>query len=564
MSLVTIKNSGATFTPIELADFLASKILDELNLEQVSSCSILDPACGEGELLNSIAHKIKSQNIHIKMYLKGFDTNLNYIKSARSNLNDFNSYSVDIQNQDFLETSGVCNEPLNLFSQKVESEYADIVIANPPYVRTQILGTEKAQKIAKKFKLKGRIDLYYPFLIAMTNVLKIGGILGVITSNRYLFTKSGETIRRFLLENYELLEVIDLGDTKIFDAAVLPAIFIGRKKSNKKQFSSTCRFAKIYEEINGLDKQINQTDSLFEILKSNESGLYSVKGKKYEFNVGMLKHSPDKAGIWQMTNDEENSWIEKIKKNSGFLIGDQFKVRIGVKTCADNVFIKGNWVKEPIKPEDQLFKKLISQENIQRWCFTSENDLKILYPHYSQNGKRLVVDLNDYPNAKTYFETQKEQLSGRKYLIDAGRKWYEIWVPQNPALWALPKLVFPDISINARFYYDDNGSIVNGNCYWIAAHTEQEKELLFLIQGTANSDLMSRYHDLCFNNKLYSGRRRYFSQYIEKYPIPDPKSASSKQIIGIVKQLNELTALNQDVSTLEIELNLQVEKAYGF
>ncbi len=93
---------------------------------------------------------------------------------------------------------------MDLFSQKIESEYADIVIANPPYVHTQILGSEKAQKIAKRFNLKGRVDLYYPFLIAMTNVLKKGGLLGVITSNRYLFTKSGETIRKFLLENYEL------------------------------------------------------------------------------------------------------------------------------------------------------------------------------------------------------------------------------------------------------------------------------------------------------------------------------------------------------------------------
>lgn len=564
MNGVTIKNSGATFTPTELADYLADKIIDELKREHVTSYTILDPACGEGELLNSIAHKIKFENETININLKGFDTNLNYIKSAKSNLHKFNSYSVDIQNQDFLETSGVCDEPLNLFSQKTDSEYADIVIANPPYVRTQILGTEKAQQIAKRFNLKGRIDLYYPFLIAMTNVLKPGGILGVITSNRYLFTKSGETIRKFLLEHYELLEVIDLGDTKIFDAAVLPAIFIGRKKSNKKQLSVPCRFAKIYEELNGVGKQVNQKDSLFDILKSNESGVYMANGKKYNFNIGLLKHSSDKAGIWQMTNNEENGWIEKIRANSSFFIGDRFKVRIGVKSCADNVFIKEKWEKELIKPEDDLFKKLISQENIQRWCFTSENDLKILYPHYSQNGKRLVLDLNDYPKAKAYFETHREQLSGRKYLMDAGRKWYEMWVPQNPAFWALPKLVFPDISIDARFYYDENGSIVNGNCYWIVAHTLQEKELLFLIQGIANSDLISRYHDLCFNNKLYSGRRRYFSQYIERYPIPDPNSAYSKQIIEIVKQLNKLTALNQDASDLEKELNVHVEKAYGF
>ena len=139
-----------------------------------------------------------------------------------------------------------------------------------------------------------------------------------------------------------------------------------------------------------------------------------------------------------------------------------------------------------------------------------------------------------------------------------------MWVPQNPEFWALPKLVFPDISVDARFYYDENGSVVNGNCYWIVAQTEQEKELLFLIQGIANSDLMAQYHDLCFNNKLYSGRRRYFSQYIEKYPIPDPRKESSKQIIETVKTLNKQTALNQDVTELEFKLNDLVNQSFGF
>lgn len=563
MSEVTIKNSGATFTPTELADFLADKLIAELHQEKITSFTILDPACGEGELLSSIVRRLSTSKNKIKINIKGFDTNIDYIISAKSNLSEF-TYNVDIQNQDFLTTQGVCKEPLNLFNQNINEEYADLVIANPPYVRTQILGTEKAQEIAQRFNLKGRVDLYYPFLIAMTNVLKKGGLIGVITSNRYLFTKSGESIRKFLLENYEPIEVIDLGDTKIFDAAVLPAIFIGRKKTSSKQFSEPCRFAKIYEELNGTDKQVIKSNSLFQILNTNQSGIYSVNDKKFSYSVGLLKHSPNKNDIWQMTNSDENEWIEQINNNSTFRIGDKFKVRVGVKSCADNVFIKQSWDKESIIPEDKLFKKLISQENIQRWCFTSENDLKILYPHYSSDGKRLVIDLEDYPIARSYFEYHKEQLTGRKYLIDAGRKWFEMWVPQNPEFWALPKLVFPDISVDARFYYDENGSVVNGNCYWIVAQTEQEKELLFLIQGVANSDLMAQYHDLCFNNKLYSGRRRYFSQYIEKYPIPDPRKQISIQIIETVKEMNELSALKQDVADLECELNNLVNKSFGF
>src|SRR5699024_5853841 len=95
----------------------------------------------------------------------------------------------------------------------------DMIIANPPYVRTQVLGAEKAQDLGAKFHLKGRVDLYHVFLVAMTRHLKENGLICVITSNRYLTTAGGKDIRKFLDENYEVLEVIDLGDTKLFDAA---------------------------------------------------------------------------------------------------------------------------------------------------------------------------------------------------------------------------------------------------------------------------------------------------------------------------------------------------------
>lgn len=150
----------------------------------------------------------------------------------------------------------------------------------------------------------------------------------------------------------------------------------------------------------------------------------------------------------------------------------------------------------------------------------------------------------------------------RKYLIDGGRKWYELWVPQNPVLWKFPKLVFPDISLEPRFYLDNNGAIVNGNCYWIVAQNPQEEELLLLIQGVANSELMSKYHDLCFNNKLYSGRRRYLSQYIEKYPIPNPETQESRNIISLVKELNQQSCNNNDISALEQRLNTAVNFSF--
>jgi hypothetical protein len=173
-----------------------------------------------------------------------------------------------------------------------------------------------------------------------------------------------------------------------------------------------------------------------------------------------------------------------------------------------------------------------------------------------------VFNIEQFPRAKSYLEKHKEQLIRRQYLINANRQWFEMWVPQNPTYWKYPKIVFPDICTEARFCIDYSGSIVNGNCYWLFSKKTDDLPLLLLIEGVANSSLMAKYHDLLFNNKLYSGRRRYLSQYVEKYPIPHPDNVHSQNIIRITQELNH----SNDVTTIENlykKLNKEVELAFG-
>ncbi|MEA3445605.1 MAG: N-6 DNA methylase, partial [Bacteroidota bacterium] len=483
-----IKHTGAIFTPKGLADFLAKKILSFHNGKSVK---VLDPACGDGVLLMAISEAL--QKCNSKFELHGYDSNNDYLTIANHNLQINNKiYNANLIHADFLEVVDLKKEQLSLFDStgNHKNEFADMIIANPPYVRTQILGAEQAQKLSEKFCLKGRVDLYYPFLIAMTHALKKNGIIGVITSNRYLFTKSGESVRRFLNKNYEILEVIDLGDTKLFDAAVLPAIFIGKKKSNK--INSTSRFSKIYEELNGYFGEFVKMSDVYEILNYKNDGFFTDSIKRYKKTSGNLKIGKTKECSWTMLSNNESHWVSKIEESSKSIVADYFKVRVGIKTTADKVFISDKW-DELIdkKPEDELLRDLISQQNIKPWNSCDEKKLKVLYPHFAKDGKKHTINIKDYPKAHEYFKCHEEKLRGRKYLIEAGRNWYEIWVPQNPYLWNLPKIVFPDISVMPRFYFDNSGKIVNGNCYWIVAEKKEDTDMLFLIQGIANSKLMT-------------------------------------------------------------------------
>jgi hypothetical protein len=122
-------------------------------------------------------------------------------------------------------------------------------------------------------------------------------------------------------------------------------------------------------------------------------------------------------------------------------------------------------------------------------------------------------------------------------VIEAGRQWYEIWVPHHPADWAQPKIVFPDIAEEPRFFLDSSGALVNGDCYWMTLRPGFDPAWLYLVLGIANSSFITRYYDLAFHNKLYAGRRRFMTQYVRRFPLPDPSLAPAGEIIELVAQL---------------------------
>lgn len=569
-----IKETGSHYTSWELSKFMARKLLEQVELNNSSGDykTILDPACGEGELLRAFYHESKDPNLQ----LIGIDTNKNAIEIASQKLNSKNNENVHLFNRDYLN---LFDNEINLFSEPLtKADYwnynleedgfkkVDMIIANPPYVRTQVLGGEKAQDLGKRFNLKGRVDLYQVFLVAMTQHLRENGLICVITSNRYLTTAGAKDLRGFLDNNYEIIEIIDLGDTKLFDAAVLPAIFIGKKKKNNSLTNKNhnVKFYRIYEnnELNNTKK----IGSLFDLLLKRESGDFEINNKKYEVTEGFLKIPDNPEDVWIMASEEDIKWSETVKSRAICKFGDIFNIRVGIKSTADNVFIRDDWdsLRDEIRPEEELLKPLVTSKTTRKWSLSKLDNRKILYTHEIKDGKRQAINLNSYPGAKAYLEIYKEQLEGRSYVLKANRNWYEIWVPHDPNKWALPKVVFPDISPEPKFALDTNGYLVDGNCYWLLPKNEKHLDLLYLAVAIANSAFMSKFHDIEFQNKLYAGRRRYLTQYIKNYPLPDPSSKHSKRLIEISKILTHNILSEDEIKSYESEIDKEVNLAFGF
>ena len=554
-----IKQDGETFTPKILADFTAERLVSYFNNEVKDNFTILEPSVGDGELLIALLRKIKTVDKNIKVY--AFDTNPTSVSIAKSRIkNEFPSLHLDFRCADFLDFCSNQNETSDLFDPPKLNTKFDLIIANPPYVRTQIIGAEKASKLAQKFGLNGRIDLYQAFVISMFSMLKVNGCLGAIVSNRFLTTKSGNSIRQYMHKNVSLEEIWDLGDTKIFDAAVLPALIFG---SNKITKNTKPIFTSIYENIN---QRPNLTRDIFEALKEEVLSFKTADEKVYEIKRGFLNFSIlVENQPWAISNDTTNNWLQAVNSKSDKCFGDVAKIRVGIKSCADKVFLKKDW-EELGDDKPELLFPLITRKNLSRFSFKKDKDVsiqrKVLYPYDMNKDERTPLRLDAYPKTEAYLNTHREILAARKYVIDAGREWYEIWVPHNPKSWQKNKIVFPDISEKGIFSLDTSGSIVSGECYWLVLNENENEELLYLILGIANSKFIEKFYDISFPNKLYSGKRRFITQYVNRFPIPNARLKTSQEIVSIVKKL---MSCKDEVQFLayDKQLNLLIDKAFG-
>ncbi|MCG3131299.1 MAG: Modification methylase PaeR7I [Phycisphaerae bacterium] len=541
------KSMGVHYTPGRLAEFVASRIVRHVDPTSGTRLRILDPACGEGALLEALGKELRLA-WRGKAEVYGVEADAMAAAKARQRLSGWRDADINIIHADFLSLCANENGQSQLWDA-TESDprfhrNIDIIIANPPYVRTQVLGASTARRLAGRFGLKGRVDLYHAFFVAMAESLRDGGMIGIITSNRFLSTLSGAALRRFLGNAFVLEELLDLGDSKLFDAAVLPAIFIGKRTFNYGDANERGGdFLRLYTcDDNSADSDIRQNpqDTVYQLLSNGKPGKYRVAEGCFELACGTINIRRDSSRVWALTTSAEVEWIKRVQAASAGVFSSLAKIRVGIKTTADEVFTRSDWDSLPVnfRPEDELLRPLLGHEKADRWRRRTgdTHDVRVLYPHEVRDGIRRPVDLDRYPRAKRYLEMHRERLERRDYVLEAGRRWYEIWVPQNPEDWKSPKIVFPDISPEPRFYWDESGSLVDGDSYWITVKSGVRKELLYLLLAVANSSLVSRFHDLMFNNRLYSGRRRYITQYVSQYPIPDPHSSVAQKLISVVEK----------------------------
>ncbi len=547
------KANGVHYTPPELAQFLAD-VTAAAAQHVTGQIRVLDPACGDGGLLVALTNALP-KSVRRRLTVEGFETDASELAKANESLRQL-GIAAALHNRDFLSEEGIGGraEFRGLFDEEPVTLY-DVVIANPPYVRTQVMGAKKAQALAKQFGLTGRVDLYHAFAMGMTSVLKPGGVIGLLTSNRFLTIKSGASLRKMFSSHFDIEAIYDLGDTRLFTAAVLPVIIVARK--GKKHPGPRCEFHRIYAHRNGLEKPPATRNSILSALRDSQLlGVVETPGGAFHIERGNLAVHAD---TWSLSSTETTGWLNTIAGKRASTFGDLAKVRVGIKSTADEVFVRNDWENLPvgIQPEAELLRPLLTHREAVRWI-PKPAAMQVIYPHKSECGKRYAIELEDYPKSAAYFERHKARLMRRTYVINGGRKWYEIWVPHNPDDWEKPKIAYPDISEHPRFFFDASGAIIQGDCYWITLNDGVDADWLLLMLAVANSTLITKYYDAVFHNKLYAGRRRFMTQYVAKFPLP--ALTASRRIVNEVSRFLKAGVANE---ASERKINRLVWEAFG-
>lgn len=553
------KAHGATYTPDNLARFVAERMVENVALEGRGTITILDPAIGDGALVLALLDTLGDRT-HAALSVRGFDTSGSALDEAAQRIRAaYPKVQLELTCGNFLDFALEADDNAaapTLFSSR-RTQTFDLIIANPPYVRTQIMGAERAQQLAGKFGLTGRVDLYQAFLLGMAQVLAPDGAIGIIVSNRFMTTKGGGTLRSALRARFDLRHVWDLGDTKLFSAAVLPAVLVARGTAFTS--AEVPRFTSIYEVK---DEPEAQASDAIDALA--HAGVVAVTdGRRFCVRHGVLDASGNDNDVWRLASKSGDEWLAKVDRYAWRRFGEIGKIRVGVKTCADKIFIRHDWDSAFGTEIPELLRPLTTHHGAGRFRATLPKKVRaILYPHEVVQGNRQAIPLGNHPKSRAYLESHRTALESRSYVMEAGRRWYELWVPQDPQAWSAPKLVFRDISERPTFWIDLSGSVVNGDCYWLAASRGEDTDLLWLAAAVANSTFAEAFYDRRFNNKLYAGRRRFITQYVEQFPLPDPTLPLSRNIIARAKAIYEANH-SPEVENMERDLDLLVWQAFG-
>ena len=381
----------------------------------------------------------------------------------------------------------------------------DVVIGNPPYIQLQNNSGELAAIYQplnfETFAKTG--DIYCLFYERGWHLLKKGGHLCYITSNKWMRAGYGENIRGFFASKTNPLFVIDFAGVEIFESATVETNILLLAKG-KNRHSTKCAIVdkQNKKHVNNLSLFVQQQHTICEFSSSDS---------------------------WVILSPIEQSIKRKIEAIGTPLKDWDIQINYGIKTGFNDAFIIST------ERRDEILSNCLTEEERER---TAELIRPILrgrdIKRYGYNWADLWLiatfpsrhyNIEEYPAVKAHLLSyRKERLeqTGKKYIIGGeeikarkktNNKWYE--TQDSISYWedfSKPKIVWGNLNLTASY------ALVNDE-YFINAPSSMIVPASRYLLAVLNSKLAD-YYIRNLGVTRNGGYFEYKPMFIEKLPVP--------------------------------------------
>ncbi len=489
-------DKGQIYTRPEVVEFMLTAI--GLNTyDDFKNARILEPSCGEGEFVVAIVDRLiklpkKRPSVkHLSNKLLAVElvaSSLNTTKRKISVLLDKYGYSeaeiTSLLNQWFLSADFLLKD--------IEPNFTHI-IGNPPYVRIENIPKGLLNEYRSRFStMINRADLYVPFFEKSLSLLKNGGRLSFICTDRWIKNTYGRSLRRLISDKYNLELFVDLHGVDVFkkDVMTYPAI----TQIIKGQCFHT----------------VLKCNITFNREEANEV-LLAINGEKTSLSVKKAIVNGDKP--WLLGSPDQISLIHKLEKKFPLIEDVSCKVFIGAATGCNKVYIVDfDYVGSKIE-EDRLLP-MVTAGDLKSGSIAWSK--KYLINTYDKKG---VISLNNYPKLSSYLYSHKEKLCNRHVARKDKVKWFKTIDRVYKERATMKKLLIPDISSDPIAIYDKGEYYPNNSIYYICSEEWDLNALRAIFLSNLTRLFISTY-----STKIAKGYMRFQAQHLRKLRLPSWES----------------------------------------
>ncbi len=438
----------------------------------------------------------------------------------------------------------------------------DIVIGNPPYFT--ISNEPKLKEVNESYTIyKPTADIYTLFIERGLQILQPDGKLCMITSNKWLRTAYGDSLRHYLLTKAKIDLLLDFGTVRVFGEATVDTniLFVTKQKPENKNIKAV-GFQKSFDpENDNIEKYIveniieltNLTSESWNIVVENEDSLRAKIEKigkplsdfGIEINRGIL------------TGCNEIFIIDTQKKDE-LIAADPKNAEI-IKPLLRGADIKKYYAKPSdfwlINTYNGYMDKIENAENIiknaeSNYTYTNHLDVMKLAKRIENTRNkqyridRVRVEL-DYPTIDEYLKKYESQLIAR---TDKGTHWSNLRNCAYDEQFVQEKIIWQAITKKFDFHYDTNRFYSDVTTFIMTG------DHLKYILGLLNS----KFFTYCMDNIYLLGDTfRSKNVILQNFPIPEVTHENRDDVAKIEMLVNKILTQKQT------DINLSISQEIG-